>query len=314
MVNDINKRCAQLRYVLITPARNEEAFIERTVQSVIHQTVLPAKWVIVDDGSTDATARIVGQYLARYDWIEMIRMPPHRDRSFAAKVHCFNAAHERLKDKDIDYDIIGNLDADVSFAEDHFGFLLGKFEEDLDLGVAGTIFKEEGYSSDIDSFEGQDSVTGACQLFRRRCFEEIGGYIPNKAGGIDWIAVTAARMIGWKTRSFREKSLFHYRRAGTAERGILAAAFSAGAKDYYLGGRPAWEFFRVAYRMTKRPYLLAGIALGLGYSWAFLRRIERPVSDELMRFHRREQMLKLKAILKSLLSRRRLDSFRVAPR
>src|SRR5438046_6341062 len=163
----MNGRCARLRYVLITPARNEEALIERTIQSVIRQTVLPAKWVIVDDGSTDATARIVGQYVAKYDWIEMIGMPSHRDRSFAAKVHCFNAAHDRLKD--IDYDVIGNLDADESFAEDHLEFLLGKFEDDLDLGVAGTIFKEEGYSSDIDSFEGQDSVTGACQLFRRRC-------------------------------------------------------------------------------------------------------------------------------------------------
>jgi len=260
MVEDMNRRCAQLRYVLITPARNEEALIERTIQSVVQQTVLPARWVIVDDGSTDATARIVGEYVAKYDWIEMIRMPSHRDRSFAAKVQCFNAAQERLED--IDYDVICNLDADVSFAEDHFEFLLGKFQEDLDLGVAGTIFKEEGYSSDIDSFEGQDSVTGACQLFRRRCFKEIGGYVPNKAGGIDWIAVTAARMIGWKTRSFRERVLFHYRRAGTAERGLVAAALSAGMKDYYLGGRPVLELFRVAYRVTKRPYLLAGLALG----------------------------------------------------
>ncbi len=279
---------------------------------MIFQTVLPAKWVIVDDGSTDSTAIIVSRYLSKYDWIEMIRMPQHRDHNFAAKVRCFNAGYERVKS--FDYEVIGNIDADISFDKDHFEFLLYKFKETPNLGVAGTIFKEEGYSSETDSFTGQGSVDGACQLFRRRCFEDIGGYIPNKAGGIDWIAVTAARMIGWKTQSFREKVFWHHRRAGTAGRGVLAAVFSSGEKDYFLGGHPVWELFRVAYRMTKKPYLIGGIVLGLGYSWSLLRRIERPVSDELMRFHRKEQMLKLKAILKAILNLKWPDSFQLVPR
>jgi glycosyltransferase involved in cell wall biosynthesis len=300
-----------LPYVLITPARNEEAFIEEAIQSVARQTVRPAKWLIVDDGSADATASIVGRYLARYDWMEMVELPKRRDRSFAAKVHAFNAGYERVKD--LDYEIVGNLDADVSLGEDYFEFVLSKFREDHHLGVAGTIFKEQGYSSGTDSFEGQNHVAGGCQLFRRQCFQEIGGYFPNKAGGIDWIAVTTARMMGWKTRSFREKSFFHRRVLGTAERGLLASNFSYGEKDYYLGGHPLWELFRVAYRMTKRPYLIGGMALYLGYLWAFLRQIERPVTDELMRFHRREQMLKLKAILRVMCKFKRIDSFEVAP-
>ena len=98
---------------------------------------------------------------------------------------------------------------------------------------------------------------------------------------------------------------------GTAERGILAAMFSYGEKDYYLGGHPVWELFRVAYRITKWPYLFAGLALGLGYCWAFLRRTPRPVSPELMAFHRKEQMLKLKAILKSVLRFKSVDNFNV---
>ena len=137
--------------------------------------------------------------------------------------------------------------------------------------------------------------------------------VPNKAGGIDWMAVTTARMMGWKTRSFREKSFFHHRTLGTAERGRLASSFSYGEKDYYLGGHPVWEMFRVVYRMTKRPYLVDGMALGAGYLWAFLRRVKRPVSDELMRFHRKEQMEKLGAILRSLVTFRRIDSFKVKP-
>ena len=300
-----------LPYVLITPAHNEEAFIEKTIQSVMSQTVLPAKWVIVNDGSTDATGEIIRRYAVSHEWIEVVDMPEHRDRSFASKAACFNAGYERVKG--LEYEVIGNLDADISFDKDHFAFLLSKFREDSKLGVAGTIFKEEGYSSETDSFEGQSHVAGQCQLFRRECFHDIGGYIPHKAGGIDWMAVTTARMKGWKTQSFREKSFFHHRHLGTAERGPLASSFSYGAKDYYLGGHPAWELFRVAYRMTKRPYLIGGTALGLGYLWARLRRIERPVSDELMQFHRREQMLKLKMILRSMFKFNRIDSFYVMP-
>jgi glycosyltransferase involved in cell wall biosynthesis len=300
-----------IRYVLITPARNEEPFIEKTIQSVIKQTVLPARWVIVNDGSTDATSSIVRKYLADHQWIELVDLPVRKERNFAAKVYAFNAGRERVAD--LKYEVIGNLDADVSLDEDHFEFLQNEFKKDPHLGVAGTIFREQDYSSETDSFEGQNHVSGQCQLFRRDCFEEIGGYRPNKAGGIDWMAVTTARMMGWKTRSFREKSFFHHRTLGTAERGRLASSFSYGQKDYYLGGHPIWEFFRVAHKMTKRPYLLDGVALGSGYLWAFLRQVKRPVSNELMRFHRKEQMQKLRSILKSLVTFRRIDSFEVKP-
>ncbi len=294
-------------YVLITPARNEEAFIEKTLESMVHQTFPPIKWVIVNDGSTDSTGSVVGRYAERYDWIELVNRPVRKERNFAAKVHAFNAGQERVKD--LEYEVIGNLDGDVSFDEDHFEFLLGKFKEDSRLGVAGTVFREEGYNSETDSFEGQQHVSGQCQLFRRQCFAEIGGYFANKAGGIDWIAVTTARMMGWKTRSFREKWFFHFRHLGTAERSAFAASFSYGEKDYYLGGHPVWELFRVTYRFVKPPYLVDGLALGLGYGWAMLRRLKRPISKELMKFHRREQMRKLGNVLKTLLAFKRVDKF-----
>jgi glycosyltransferase involved in cell wall biosynthesis len=295
-------------YALITPSRNEEAFIEKTIESVIHQTVRPLKWVIVNDGSTDSTGAIAERYSAKHAWIEVVNRPRRKERNFAAKVHAFNAGQERLKN--INYEIIGNLDSDVILDKDHFEFLLKKFHEDPQLGVAGTVFSEEGgYSSATDSFEGQNHVSGQCQLFRRECFEEIGGYFANKAGGIDWIAVVSARMKGWTTRSFREKSFFHHRPLGTAERSLLSASFSYGRKDYFLGGHPLWEFFRVSYRMTKRPYIVDGLALGLGYGSAAARRLQRPISRELMAFHRREQMRKLRAIFKLVLTFKPVDKF-----
>ena len=119
-------------------------------------------------------------------------------------------------------------------------------------------------------------------------------------------------MKGWKTCSFPEKRFHHYRSLGTAERGIVASLFSYGEKDYYLGGSPVWQLFRVCYRSAKRPFLIGGLALLGGYCWAALRRTKRPISPELMRFHRREQMNKLRAIFGSLLRLKKLDSFRVA--
>lgn len=298
-------------YVLVTPARNEESFITKTIESVIHQAHLPLKWVIVNDGSTDRTADMVKPYLAQYSWIEMVQMPARCDRSFAAKVQAFNAGYEKVAN--LNFEIVGNLDADISFDTDYLEFLLSKFKEDPDLGVCGTVFQEKGYSSEQQSFEGHMHVAGGCQLFRRRCFEDIGGFKPNKGGGVDWVAVTTARMMGWRTRSFREKSFFHHRHMGTAGRGAFAATFSYGEKDYYLGGHPVWELFRVAYKMSKKPYLLSGFALGLGYIWAMVRRVKKPISKDLQTFHRKEQMQKLRVIFKSLITFRPVDSFKVLP-
>jgi poly-beta-1,6-N-acetyl-D-glucosamine synthase len=297
-----------MKYVLITPARNEQTFIARTLDSMIAQTVLPERWVIVDDGSTDRTAEIVEPYAKRHPWIELVRRPKHLQRSFAGKVHAFNAGFERVQS--LPFEVVGNLDADLSFDSGYLEFLMKKFSEDPKLGVAGTPFIENGYDSAKDSFEGQNHVAGGCQMFRRQCFQEIGGYIPNRAGGIDWIAVTTARMKGWKTRSFPEKRFHHYRSLGTAERNKIKASFSYGEKDYYLGNSPIWELFRVSYRMAKPPFVIEGLALFCGFCWAAIRRTKRPVSPELMRFHRAEQMKKLRNIIGTVLRLKKVDNFR----
>ena len=300
-----------MKYVLITPAHNEAAFIQKTLDSMVAQTLLPERWVIVDDGSTDRTAEIVESYAKRYPWVELIRRSRRFDRSFAGKVCAFNAGLERARS--FPFEVLGNLDADLSFEPDYLEFLMRKFSEDPKLGVAGTPFTENGgYDSTRDSFEGENHVAGGCQLFRRRCFEEVGGYVPNGAGGIDWIAVTTARMKGWKTRSFPEKRFHHYRTLGTAGRSGMAASFSYGEKDYYLGGSPVWQLFRVAYRVTKRPVLTDSLGLFFGYCWAALRRVKRPVTPELIYFHRREQIRKLKAIFRALLRLKKVDSFHLA--
>jgi poly-beta-1,6-N-acetyl-D-glucosamine synthase len=284
-----------LRYAIITPARNEEQHIGLTLESMIGQSCPPVRWVVVSDGSTDRTDALVTEYASRVGWIELVRLPEKRDRTFAAKVHAFNAGLERIKG--LSFDIVGNLDADISFEPDYFEFLLQRFAENPRLGVAGTPFVEGGSHYDY-RFTNIEHVSGACQLFRRECFEEIGGYIPIPGGGIDWTAVTTARMKGWQTRTFVEKTCTHHRPMGTgASKGQVRALFRHGQKDYALGFHPVWELFRGAYQMTKWPFVVGGGALVAGYFRALAARRKRPIPDELVRFNQAEQMARLRAAL-----------------
>ena len=289
----------QLTYVLITPARNEEALIEGTIRAVLSQTRLPSRWVIVSDGSTDATDEIVTRYAVQYTWIELLRMPAHRDRTFAAKATCFNAGYERLKD--VEFDLIANLDADITFAPNYFEFLIGKFLEWPRLGVAGTPFIEDASRPTSHSYAHRhadlDHVSGACQVFRKKCLDDVGGYRPIKGGGIDWVAVTTARMKGWQTRTFIDKTCVHHRGMGTAERSRLIARFRHGQEDYCVGGHPLWQLLRGGFQMKERPFVLGGLMLILGYVSAMVMRMQRPVPPELIAFRRAEQMSRLRGMI-----------------
>ena len=278
-------------YVLITPARNEEAFFEKTIRSVLSQSVLPMKWIIVSDGSTDNTDSIAKKYSSEHGWMDFKQMPEHDNRHFAAKVHCFNAGYQSIKT--LAFDIIGNLDADLSFEPDYFEYLLSKFAAYPDLGVAGTPFVEDLDVRYDYRFTNIEHVSGACQLFRRDCFESIGGYTPIESGGIDWVAVTTARMRGWKTRTFTGKTIYHHRKMGTGKGNTISAAYRLGRQDYYLGNHPVWELLRTFYQMRFKPYVLGGSALFAGFILASLRRTKRPISHELLSFNRKEQRERL---------------------
>lgn len=280
-------------YVLITPARNEAQFIELTIRSVVAQTVLPIRWVIVSDGSTDGTDEIVEKHAADHPWVELVRMPERRQRNFAGKVHAFNAGYARVKD--LDYEAIGSLDADISFDENYFAYLLGKLADDSKLGLVGTPFLQGRETYDY-RFTSLDNVSGACQLFRRECFEAIGGYRPVRTGGIDAIAVLSARAKGWRTRTFTEKVCLHHREMGSAQYTGCRQRFHRGHMDYLLGSHPLWEIFRCAYQMKARPYFIGGALILSAYIWDLLRRVERTLPEDLVGFRRKEQMHQLRAI------------------
>jgi biofilm PGA synthesis N-glycosyltransferase PgaC len=282
----------QLTLVLVTPARNEAALIESTIQAVVAQTVRPARWIIVSDGSTDGTDDIAKRYAAQHDWIEYLRMPERQERHFGGKAIAFKAGYERLQG--LDYDVIGNLDADITLVEDQFAFLLEEFRQNPRLGVAGAPFREGSHQYDY-RFTSIEHVSGACQLFRRECFEDVGGYKPVQVGGVDLIAVLTARMKGWQTRSFRERVCTHHRKMGSAERGILEIKFKGGMVDYQLGVHPLWEVCRTLYQTTRKPLIVGGALRFLGYFWAMACRKRKVIPPDVEAFRQREQMVRLRA-------------------
>jgi len=297
----MGKLPSNFKYVLITPARDEAAFIRKTLETIVSQTVLPLKWVIVSDGSTDGTDEIVKEFSAKHPWIELLRMPDRKERHFGGKVYAFNAGQARVQD--LDYNVIGNLDGDTSFEPDYLEYLLEQFAQNPRLGVAGTNYIENAWDAALKHdyrFSNIEDVTGQCQLFRRECFKAIGGYQPSKNGGVDLIATISARMHGWETRVFTGKLLFHHRQQGTAQFHRYTVELSNGRKDYMFGSHPLWEISRATYRLTKKPIVLGGCLLFAGYFWAMVTGKKKIVSPEFVTFRRREQMLRLSRIMRRM--------------
>ena len=198
------------RFVLVTAAYNEEKFIDGVLQSVVRQSVLPAKWIVVSDGSTDATGTIVRGYAAKYPFIELLNLSNAHKRNFGAQVNAINEGCARLKS--LKYRYIGNLDADISFDSGYFAELLKRFEENSQLGLAGGAITEEVRGSFRQRrHNSADSVAHTIQLFRRECFEAIDGYLPLRYGGPDWHAGVVARMRGWQVQSFDDLPVRHHR-------------------------------------------------------------------------------------------------------
>ena len=295
---------ATQRYVLITPAKDEAAYIRKTLEAMVRQTIKPLRWAIVSDGSTDGTDEIVKEFAAKHDWIELLRMPERRERHFGGKVGAFNAGYERVKH--LDFGVIGNLDGDSSFEPDYIEYLLSKFAENPRLGVGGTNYIEQEWDESLKHdyrFANIEDVTGQCQLFRRECFEAFGGYQPSKQGGVDLIATISARMHGWQTRVFTDKVLFHHRQQGTATTHKLMVEFHNGRKDYLFGSHPLFELCRATYRVIKKPYLFGSGLLLAGYFWAMVTRKEKVVSAALVQFRRAEQVARLGRIFGRLMGR-----------
>jgi biofilm PGA synthesis N-glycosyltransferase PgaC len=279
-------------FVIITPAHNEEKFIEKTIQSMINQTARPMKWVVVSDASTDRTAEIVRHYTLQHDFIQLIELQRDPGRHFGNKVAAFNRGLTEVKG--LQYEFVGNLDADVSFDPEYFERVLEAFARDPKLGLSGGIIYNKIGNEFVTQDETLDSVGGPVQLFRRQCFEEIGGYVPLRGGGIDAAAEITARMKGWRVRKSRSLRVFEHRRNGTAMASPLEACVVLGRRFYSLGYGLVFYLFRCAYRLNKQPYILGSCAGLFGYLESMFQRRPIVLPPETVRYLRAEQRQKLR--------------------
>lgn len=290
-INDIvSPRVGDGTYVLLTAAFNEEAYIEETIRSVLAQLVLPSIWVIVSDGSTDHTDEIVQRYGMSYSFIRLVRREKDQNRRFASKVFALRAGLQMLRLEAAQF--IGHLDADISLDPSYFRDLLKKFDEDPTLGIAGGWCVEKvGSKFRLSRGSSPTSVPGAVQMFRRECYQDIGGLLPIEYGGEDWYAEIKARMCGWKVRSFSDLRVRHRRATGTAE-SSLRYCYGQGFMDFAVGSHPIFELAKLARRILWRPYLLGALARLLGFLMAYVVG-KRIVPPEFVSFLRQEQMGRL---------------------
>ncbi|MFZ1519517.1 MAG: glycosyltransferase family 2 protein [Ignavibacteriaceae bacterium] len=279
-------------YVLITAAKNEAEFIEKTIISVINQTILPKKWVIVNDGSTDATKKIVDRFIQNYKFIELINLNKSESRSFGAKANAVMYAYNKIKD--IDFEFIGNLDADIYFEPNYYENMLKLMFNYNKLGIAG--------GKRFDFCNGKfkilksanNSVGGPFQFFRRECFESIKGYEPLEFGGIDALAEIKARELGWEVKSFPEYFLFHQRCTGEARnKSIYKRNIIDGKKFYKLGYHPLFFSFKFLSNIFKKPYLLGYFLNLYGFFSLLVVREEKYATPNTVKFLQQEQIKRL---------------------
>ncbi|MCX5643833.1 MAG: glycosyltransferase family A protein [Phycisphaerae bacterium] len=279
------------RYVMITPAYNEAQHIACAIETVIRQTILPSRWVVVDDGSTDDTGAILQSYACEHKFLRYCRRQRDASQSyFASNVYAIMEGVRQIEA--MDYDFLAVLDADITLPEDYYEQVFARFDADPMLGVASGVYENLVNGRLRKVMNDRRSTPKAIQVFRRACFEQIGGYVPMKHGGEDTCACIMARMHGWKSWSFPDLKVIHCRPTGLGNaRSILRARFTLGLHEYGLGSHPLFVLGKCLKRsVMERPYVVGGMARLLGFLYGSVKREERQISKDTVRFVRREQL------------------------
>ncbi len=281
----------EMEYVLITAARNEEAYIENTLRAVCSQTRKPKLWIIVDDNSTDRTGELVEKYLVKNDFMRILHRKAGKERNFGSQVYAINAGYELVKE--MEFDLIGNCDADISFEPGYYKALMERFQANPRLGLAGGWIQEKKGNLFSDRLSNsKNSVPHAVQLFRRECFSQIGGYTPLPYGGPDWYAEILARMNGWEVTPFHDLKVAHHKPTSSVE-GITAAAWRAGNLAYSLGSHPLFEMAKSILYLVRYPHKLYPVVKYAGFIVCYLKGEKRVIPPGAVSYLRREQIFRL---------------------
>ena len=277
-----------VKYVIVTPVKNEEKFIRGAIESVLQQTLLPNEWVIVNDGSIDNSASIVTEYTKRFPWLRLINLPTSTRSRGGHVVKVFLEGLCAVKNTE--YDFLVKLDADLSFQPQFFQRAFQYFVDTPKLGItSGISYTHEG--DDLREEKGAKGHTlGACKIYKRQCYDEIGGLIPNM--GWDGIDEIKARMMGWIAEPVPELMVVHHRPEGHAQ-GLYKSGIERGAGSYYMGYHPLFFVARAVRYMLRPRSFLDGLGMLAGYSRSVLKREQRIADEKLVHYIRKNQIRKL---------------------
>lgn len=282
---------SQRKYILITAAHNEQEFIEKTILSVINQSLKPLEWIIVNDGSIDFTEKIINKYLPENNFIKLINHNRKEGHDFSSKVFAINLGLNQIQSKNYEY--IGILDADVAFEPNYYESLINELEKDATLGIVGGVYFDIIKNKKVFIKPSPYSIRGATQFFRRECFEQIGGLQPLKYGGEDALACYTARMYGWRIKNIENLTVIHLRPTGTKVFNIFRTRFREGMSEYYLGYHPVFQLLKCTKRLLTQPLFIGSLLRFFGYWWALITCRKNILSIEYSNFIKRDQINRL---------------------
>lgn len=282
-----------MKYVVISPVRDEAEFLPRVIKSMESQTIQPLEWVVVDDGSKDGTTEILLEAAARLPWMNVVQKPDRGERSVGpGVVEAFYYGYERMRSED--YDFIAKMDGDIEFDSSYVETLLDYFKNDPFLGSAsGKIFLPVGEKL-VEERTNDEMTVGAFNFYRRQAFEDIGGFVHEVMW--DGIAYHRARIAGWRTRSIADPKLrfIHKRLMGSSHKSVLHGRVRWGRGQYFMGTHPIYILAITAYRMLEKPFIIGGLGILTGYLSSALKQMKRYGDEAFRRSLHAWQMERLK--------------------
>jgi poly-beta-1,6-N-acetyl-D-glucosamine synthase len=272
------------RYIVVSPVKDEERYVERTLQSVTQQTVLPVLWIIVDDGSTDETFKYLRHYADSFPWIQLVSRPNTGSRQpGSAVMHAFN--HGLAQAEGVAYDYLVKLDCDVDLPPNYFESLLLRFERDPELGIASGIYLEDGPQGWTPIAMPDYHAAGASKVIRAPCFADIGGFVSER--GWDTVDEVRAQVKGWATQHFDDIRFRHLKPEGSGI-GSMRTNVLHGDVYYLTGGGVLFLLLKVAHRaVAGTPPVVGSLAMLYGYLRSLLSSKRRLVNAAEARHYRR---------------------------
>ena len=278
------------KYCIITPVKNEEAFLKSTIECVANQEILPQKWIIINDNSSDQTPEIIENASQKYKWIKGIHNNEKREKSIR-RMGGQAVVHLGFQELNIDdYDFIVRMDSDVNFGPDFLKNIFHEFSKNEKLGVASGVCYIKQNDKLIEEKHPRFHTRGPLKIYRKECFQDIGGLI--KEEGWDTVDGLKANMLGWQSRSFPHLRVIHLRKTQTAS-GLLIGRMNLGRTAYFTGYHPIFLLLRSIGRFNRKPFIIGGIYMFAGYVEGYLKKLPQIDDGPLIKYIQTQQMNKL---------------------